>query len=47
MEKSTKSQKRLQSAKELPLIIAQYYQECHEAKVRGVPVIGCLERSRM
>jgi benzoyl-CoA reductase/2-hydroxyglutaryl-CoA dehydratase subunit BcrC/BadD/HgdB len=38
MEKNTKSQKRLQAAKELPLIIAQYYQECHEAKAKGIPV---------
>jgi benzoyl-CoA reductase/2-hydroxyglutaryl-CoA dehydratase subunit BcrC/BadD/HgdB len=35
MEKSTKSKKRLSTAKELPLIIAEYYQECHEAKKQG------------
>jgi benzoyl-CoA reductase/2-hydroxyglutaryl-CoA dehydratase subunit BcrC/BadD/HgdB len=38
MEKSAKSRKRLQTAKELPLIIASYYQECHEAKIAGRPV---------
>jgi benzoyl-CoA reductase/2-hydroxyglutaryl-CoA dehydratase subunit BcrC/BadD/HgdB len=38
MEKSAKSKKRLQTAKELPLIIAAYYQECHEAKAVGRPV---------
>lgn len=38
MEKSTKSKKRLETSRELPLIIAQYYQECHEAKARGIPV---------
>ncbi|HQI01969.1 MAG TPA: 2-hydroxyacyl-CoA dehydratase family protein [Deltaproteobacteria bacterium] len=38
MEKSAKSKKRLQTAKELPLIIAEYYQECHEAKSKGKPV---------
>lgn len=38
MEKSTKSKKRLQTAKELPLIIAEYYRECHEAKAKGKPV---------
>ena len=32
MEKSAKSKKRLETAKELPLIIAEYYQECHKAK---------------
>ncbi len=38
MEKSAKSKKRLETAKELPLIIADYYRECHEAKERGRPV---------
>ncbi len=38
MEKSSKSKKRLKTAKELPLIIAEYYQECHEAKKEGRPV---------
>ena len=38
MEKSAKSKKRLQTAKELPLIIAEYYQQCHEAKKEGRPV---------
>jgi len=38
MEKSAKSKKRLQTAKELPLIIADYYRECHEAKIEGRPV---------
>ena len=38
MEKSAKSKKRLQTAKELPLIIAEYYQECHEAKIENRPV---------
>ena len=38
MEKSSKSKKRLNTAKELPLIIAEYYQECHEAKKEGRPV---------
>jgi benzoyl-CoA reductase/2-hydroxyglutaryl-CoA dehydratase subunit BcrC/BadD/HgdB len=38
MEKSAKSKKRLQTAKELPLIIAEYYRECHEAKIESRPV---------
>ena len=38
MEKSSKSKKRLQTAKELPLIIAEYYRECHEAKIESRPV---------
>ena len=38
MEKSAKSKKRLQTAKELPLIIADYYRECHEAKMENRPV---------
>jgi benzoyl-CoA reductase/2-hydroxyglutaryl-CoA dehydratase subunit BcrC/BadD/HgdB len=38
MEKSAKSKKRLQTAKELPLIIAEYYRECHEAKIENRPV---------
>jgi benzoyl-CoA reductase subunit B len=38
MEKISKSKKRLNTAKELPLIIADYYNECHEAKREGRPV---------
>ncbi|MEW6265490.1 MAG: 2-hydroxyacyl-CoA dehydratase family protein [Thermodesulfobacteriota bacterium] len=38
MEKIGKSKKRLKAAKELSRVVAQYYQDCHEAKARGVPV---------
>jgi len=38
MEKTKKSKKRLMCAKELTKVIAGYYQECSEAKSKGIPV---------
>ncbi len=38
MEKTAKSKKRLNTAKDLSRIVAEYYQECHEAKASGKPV---------
>ena len=38
MEKAKKSRKRLNASKELSRIIAEYYLECNEAKVKGRPV---------
>ena len=38
MKKTSKSTKRLQAAKALNHVVADYYLECHQAKAAGVPV---------
>jgi benzoyl-CoA reductase/2-hydroxyglutaryl-CoA dehydratase subunit BcrC/BadD/HgdB len=38
MEKTRKSKKRLQAAKELTRVVADYYLECNEAKAAGKPI---------
>ena len=38
MDRTRKSKKRLDSARELNRVVAEYYLECHEAKKQGKPV---------
>lgn len=38
MDSARKSTKRLSAAKDLARVVAEYYQECHQAKTSGTPV---------